>query len=51
MGATKKKGDLHSFKCKKNEIGISFSFWDANGDKFIMLASSGPRDLENRIPW
>ena len=35
---------------KKNKIGISFSLWDANGDKFVIFASSGPRDLENRIP-
>ena len=37
-------------KCKKNEIGTSLSFWDANGNKFVILASSSPRDLENRIP-
>ena len=30
-----------ALKCKKNEIGTSFSFWDANGDKFVILASSG----------
>ena len=35
---------------KKNNIGISFSLWDANGDKFIIFAVSGSRDLENRIP-
>ena len=33
-----------------NKIGISFSLWDANGDKFVIVASSGPRDLENLIP-
>ena len=30
---------------------MSFSFWDANGDKFVILAPSGPRDFENQIPW
>ena len=37
-------------KPKKNKIGISFNLWDANGDKFVILASLSPRDLENRIP-
>ena len=36
---------------QNNEIGISFGFWDANGDKFVIFAPSGPRDLEDRIPW
>ena len=39
-----------NLKSKKNKIGISFSLWEANGDKFVILASSSPRDLENRIP-
>ena len=39
-----------NWKPKKKEIGISFSLWDANGDKFVILASLSPRDLENRIP-
>ena len=39
-----------NLKSKKNKIGISFSLWDANGDKFVILASSGLRDLENRNP-
>ena len=30
-------------------IGTSFSVWDANGDKFVIFAVSGSRDLENRI--
>ena len=38
-----------NFKFKKNKIGISFSLWDANGEKIFILASSSPRDLENRI--
>ena len=33
-----------------NKIGIGFSLWDANGDKFVIFASSGPRDREDRIP-
>ena len=28
-----------AFKCKKNEVGTSFSPWDPNGDKFVILAS------------
>ena len=39
-----------SLKWKKNKIGISFSLWDANGDKLVILASSGLRDHENRNP-
>ena len=40
-----------NLKSKDNKIDISLSLWDANGDKFVILASSGPRDLENLIPW
>ena len=40
-----------NLKSKNNKIGISFSLWEANGDKFVILASSSHRDLENRIPW
>ena len=36
---------------KKKEIGIGFSFGDANSDEFIFFAVSGSRDLDNRIPW
>ena len=39
-----------NLKSKKNKIGISFSLWDANGDKFVIFAVSGSRDIENRIP-
>ena len=38
-----------AFKCEKNEIGISFSSWDPNGHKFVILASSSSRDLANPI--
>ena len=34
-------------KCNNKPIGISFSVWGPNGDKFMLLASSGSRDLEN----
>ena len=40
-----------NMKQKKNEIGASFSSWDANGDTFIIFDVSGSRDLENQIPW
>ena len=40
----------NEFKTLKNKIGVSFSLWDANGDKFVILAFLSPRDLENRIP-
>ena len=38
-----------NLKSQKNKIGISFSLWDANGDKFFILAVSGYREVENRI--
>ena len=28
-------------------MGTSFSFWDANGDKFVILVDSKSRVLEN----
>ena len=51
QGGRTKKCYLNSFKMEKNETGTSFSFWDASGDKFVILSPSGPRDLENLNPW
>ena len=39
-----------NLKSQENKIDISLSLWDANGDKSVILASSGLRDLENRNP-